>query len=60
MSELSTAWLKMGIFPAARWVEVGDLKRMPWMNGYRGGKRLLRMKKDKKKGFKGSRIQGGK
>jgi hypothetical protein len=50
----------MGISLAVRWVGVGDLKRTLWMSGFRGEKPLLRMKKDKKKGFKGSRIQGGK
>jgi hypothetical protein len=33
----------MGISLAARWVGVGDLKRIPWMNGFPGKKTPLLM-----------------
>jgi len=49
----------MGIFQVVRWVGVGDSKRAPWMNGFRGEKTPLQMKKDKKKGFKGSSLPAG-
>jgi len=38
----------MGLSLAGRWVEVGDSKRMLWMNGFLGKKTPLPMKRDRK------------
>jgi hypothetical protein len=59
MFEPFTAWRSKGRSRVVRWVEVGDLKRTLWMIGFHGEKPPLLRKENKKKGFEGSRIQGG-
>jgi hypothetical protein len=48
MFEPFTDWPNKGRSLVERWVEVGDSKRILWMNGFLGKRTPLPMKKDRK------------